>query len=74
MYPQDGQLLYCLLLKALYCLKQGGRQWYLKLSKVLNVSEKCTVIHVPMWGDSTGGKVVVPTNMDDCHVIGKRKV
>ena len=26
-----------------------------------------------MWEDSTGEKVVVPTYVDDCHIIGKMK-
>jgi hypothetical protein len=73
-YSTDGRLLYCLLLKALYGLKQGGRQWYLKLSEVMKEigfrkvrSELCVYI----WEDSTGREVVVPTYMDDCHIIGK---
>jgi hypothetical protein len=76
-YSHDGQLLYCLLLKALYGLKQGGRQWYLKLSVVMKEigfrkvrSEPCVYV----WEDSTGGKVVVPTYVDDCHIIGKTRV
>jgi hypothetical protein len=75
-YSTDGRLLYCLLLKALYGLKQGGRQWYLKLSEVMKEigfrkvrSEPCVYI----WEDSTGGKVVVQTYVDDCHIIGKTK-
>jgi hypothetical protein len=75
-YSTDGRLLYCLLLKALYGLKQGGRQWYLKLSEVMKEigfrkvrSEPCVYI----WEDSTGGKVVVPTYVDDCYIIGKSK-
>ena len=32
-------------------------------------SEPC----VYLWEDSTGGKVVVPTYVDDCHIIGKTK-
>jgi hypothetical protein len=28
---------------------------------------------VYIWEDSTGGKVVVPTYVDDCHIIGKTK-
>jgi len=75
-YSRDGYLLYCLLLKALYRLKQGGRQWYLKLSEVMKEigfrkvrSEPC----VYLWEDSTGRKVVVPTYVDDCHIIGKIK-
>jgi hypothetical protein len=73
-YSQDGQLLYCLLRKALYGL--SGRQWYLKLSEVMKDigfrkvrSEPCVYV----WEDSTGGKVVVPTYVDDCHTIGKTK-
>jgi hypothetical protein len=75
-YSQDGQLLYCLLLKALYGLKQDGRQWYLKLSEVMKElgfrkvrSEPCVYV----WEDSTRGKVVVPTYVDDCHIIGKTR-
>ena len=30
-------------------------------------SEPCVYV----WEDSTGEKVVVPTYMDDCHIIGK---
>ena len=75
-YSSNRCLLYCLLLKALYGLRQGGRQWYLKLSEVMKEigfrkvrSEPC----VYLWEDSTGGKVVVPTYVDDCHIIGKKK-
>jgi len=75
-YSRDGYLLYCLLLKAPYGLKHGGRQWYLKLSEVMKEigfrkvhSEPC----VYLWEDSTGGKVVVPMYVDDCHIIGKTK-
>jgi hypothetical protein len=32
-------------------------------------SEPCVYI----WEDSTGGKVVVPTYVDDCHIISKTK-
>src|SRR5215207_6893648 len=34
-YLPEGKKLYCLLLKAIYSLKQGSRQWYLKLSEVI---------------------------------------
>jgi len=74
-YSRDGRSLYCLL-KVFYGLKQGGRQWYLKLSEVMKQigfrkvhSEPC----VYLWEDSTGGKVVVPTYVDDCHIISKTK-
>jgi transposase InsO family protein len=75
-YSKDGQLLYCLLLKALYGLKQGGHQWYLKLSSVMKEigfrkvrSEPCVYV----WESSSGEKVIVPTYVDDCHIIGKSK-
>jgi len=73
-YSKDGSLLYCLLMKVLYGLKQGGRQWYLKLSKVIVMmeigfrtvqSESCVYV----WENSAGEKVVVPTYVDDCHII-----
>jgi hypothetical protein len=61
---------------ALLPLEQGGRQCYLKLSEVMKEigfrkvrSEPCVYI----WEDSTGGKVVVPTYVDDCHIISKTK-
>jgi len=51
-------------------------QCYLKLSEVMKEigfrkvhSEPCGYL----WEDSTGGKVVVPTYVDDCHIIGKTK-
>jgi len=57
-------------------LKQGGRQWYLKLSKVMKEigfrkvwSEPCVYV----WEDSIGEKVVVPTYVDDCHIIGRTR-
>jgi len=75
-YSKDGLLLYCLLMKALYVLKQGGRQWYLKLSRVMKEigfrkvqSEPCVYV----WEDSAGEKVVVPTYADDCHIIGRTR-
>ena len=71
-YSQDGHLLYCLLRKAPYGLKQGGRQWYLKLSEVIKEIGFRKVRSEPSTcGGSAGGKVVVPTYVDDCHIIGK---
>ena len=55
---------------------QAGRQWYLKLSEVMKDigfkkvrSEPCVYV----WEDNTGGKVVVLTYVDGCHIIGKTK-
>ena len=74
-YSKDGSLHYCLLMKPLYGLKQGGRQWYLKLSKAMEIgfkkvqSEPCVYV----W-EYSNGEVVVPTYVDDCHIIARTRV
>ena len=69
-YSPEGKKLYCLLLKAIYGLKQGSRQWYLKLSEVMLQigfkkvpSEPCLFV----W-ERPGDRVVVPTYVDDMHI------
>ena len=69
-YSLEGKKLYCLLLKAIYGLKQGSRQWYLKLSKVMKQigfkkvpSEPCLFV----W-ERSGDKIIVPTYVDDMHI------
>jgi len=63
-YSKDGQLLYCLLLKALSGIKQGGRQSYLKLSEVMKeigFRKVCSEPCVYVWEDSAGGKFTATT-------------
>ena len=69
-----GKKLYCLLRKAIYGLKQAGRQWYLKLSEVMKQlgfikvrSEPCVYVF-----DRQGDKAIVPTYVDDLHITAKR--
>ena len=69
-YSAEGKQLYWLLLKAIYGLKQGGRQWYLKLSEVMKQigfkkvrSEPCMYV----W-ERNGDRIVVPSYVDDLHI------
>ena len=74
-YSPQGKHLYCLLLKAVYGLKQGSRQWYLKLSEVMKDlgfkkvrSEPC--VYIFLRGDD---RVIVPSYVDDLHIASKSK-
>jgi len=74
-YSPQGKRLYCLLLKATYGLKQGSRQWYLKLSEVMKDlgfkkvrSEPC--VYIFLRGDD---RVIVPSYVDDLHIASKSK-
>lgn len=74
-FSPEGQRLYCLLLKAIYGLKQGGRQWYLKLSEVMKSigfrklrSEPCVYVF-----ERDGERIIVPSYVDDLHIVAKTK-
>jgi hypothetical protein len=72
-FTPDGKRLYCLLLKAIYGLKQGSRQWYLKLSQVMKQlgfkkvrSEPCVYVY-----ERQNDRVIVPSYVDDLHIASK---
>lgn len=72
-YTPSGKRLYALLCKAIYGLKQGARQWYLKLSEVMRQigfskvrSEPC--VYIFKRGDD---RIIVPCYVDDLHIACK---
>jgi len=74
-YSPSGKRLYALLCKAIYGLKQGARQWYLKLSEVMQQigfskvrNEPC--VYIFKCGDD---RIMVPCYVDDLHIVCKSK-
>lgn len=70
-FTPDGKCLYCLLLKAIYGLKQGSCQWYLsQVMKQLGFkkvrSKPCVYSY-----EQQNNRVIVSNYVDDVHIASK---